>query len=71
MRPLMLAMLPGIETSEILHLPKLQEPITLANIQNLPQFENRVEQNQNLRYILGEENEYDPQKYSQIRLICS
>lgn len=39
MRPVMLAMLPGIKTAEILHLPKLDEAITIENIQNLPKYE--------------------------------
>lgn len=46
MRLFMLSILPGIKTSELIHLPKLQDPITLENIVMLSRYD-LSEQNTN------------------------
>ena len=59
-RPLMLSVMPSIPYMEIVHLPKLQEPITLDNINNLPKYEKRKEfKIDDVMFKVGKENEYD------------
>lgn len=68
-RPFMLTILDGIEYSEILHLPKLQDPITLDNVHDLPKYEAKPDlPREYVMFVRGDENKHNPLTHTQVRI---